>query len=329
MSFWDESSDILCKGRRKKVKKVKKPTGAHETTEVKMTPAEGIRVSRQKVGSTFTPTTGHDAGTQFKILPPRPWEGKKGGKKAWEAKQGMSEVERGRMGFHIKPDAKMGYRTPSSKKTVKRSRELASDLKSGSRPTSRQVKEQYEEASPSPLRELGNLGSSESWAKYPLGIPDTGAGQAKFRNAVKSDLADRQHRFRSKLAAGGWRGLIKPPSELSQKGKVMKQMLDRLPSGKRKEIMDTYNASRIVGMVYSDQPKLAGLYGRFQTPDAYKKFGGFYFNPTVLEVARHEQVHGKTARGITPSRGAGEPGRPDPKFTRHGFLRESRPSPSQ
>jgi hypothetical protein len=299
MSFWDESSDILCKGPPKgRKKKVFLP---RPDKSKKLAPRERKAVSKQEAGSTFTPETGHDAGRTFRVVSStsKPVEGIKDKK----VRESMGfKAPKGTMGYKTPPSTRRGRRVRIGKirekaqaltrpvsLSGKRVKESVSDIDARTRPTSSQVKEQYEEASPGfGWGDLFNF-TGQSSTPYPKGIPDLGGGQAKFRNAVKANLLDRQHRFKEKLNLTRLMFGSEVSPGLSQKGKIMKQMLDRLPARKRAEIMDTYSKKRLIDMARSDQPQLAGLFTRFQTPDAYKKLGGFYFNPTVLEVARHER----------------------------------------
>lgn len=265
MSYWDDSSDILQKGKGGNKRLFPKPSRKNPNPIPQ--------------GATeYTPKTGEFQGVTHKVVDNTPLNTK--GATGLDKKEQKSHV------WFKPPGGKMSYqRGPSARESRRIAKDRGLDV-SGS-PTSAQVKKQHEKDSPSAWREFGDLtqvfGDGKS-TPYGNPIPERNKAGAAFRENVRKDLLSRQTRLQQNIenVRSRWNN---SGGKLSSGAQVFKKMIERLPKKAQKQIMDTYRFDRIEKLKGKEGLQLAGLPTRFQNPAQYKKLAGFYYNPHGLEYA--------------------------------------------
>lgn len=276
MSYWDDSSDILQKGKEDPKRVFPKPSAKNPSPV-------------PTGATTHTPDTGQYAGVEHTIVnnTPSNTPGATGLSKQEQKSHVWFKPPRGKMGYKKGPTGSVRRAAiddvPGSE--VDGSRADAVRVKPNV--TADEVKKQHEKDQPSAWREFGDLkqvfGSGKS-TPHSRPIPSTNSGGGAFRTNIKSDLGKRQNTLRARMSSIDSK-FAKNNGVLSSSGQTFKKLIERLPPRKQKEIMDTYSIPRMSALSQSDKFQLPGLPTRFQTPKDYKKKAGFYYNPSGYEYA--------------------------------------------
>jgi hypothetical protein len=276
MSYWDDSSDILQKGKEGPERVFPKPSKKNPNPI-----PEGA--------TEFTPEKGQYAGVSHKVVPSPPTKTK--------GDSGLSTKEQKSHVWFKPPRGNMSYKKPP---TVAAQRKDAKRDNRSLNLTPEQVKEKHEENSPSAWREFGDLtqvfGSGKP-SPYKNPIPSQNTSGEAFRKEVGADLLSRQKRLQQNMKKVSER-YQNSGGRLSSGAQVFKQMIERLPPKAQKEIMDTYSPARMmklrsgggVGAIFGDKLgakglQLKGLPSRFKNKEQYKKLAGFYYNPNGFEYS--------------------------------------------
>ena len=290
MSYWDDSSDILQKGKENPNRVFPKPSKKNPSPV-----PEGAK--------TYTPATGQYGGVEHTIVnnTPSKTPGATGLSKQEQESQVYLTPPRGRMSYVKGPTGSVRRAAVDGKTGPEIDGSRADAVRVKPNVTADEVKTQHEKDRPSAFREVqfSHLWGGGKDTPHSRPIPSTNSKGGAFRTNIKSDLGKRQNTLRARMNSIDSK-FAKNNGVLSSSGQTFKKLIERLSPSKQREIMATYSAPRMRALSRSDKFQLAGLPTRFQGPKDYKKNAGFYYNPNGYEYAlslqkdRSRDLHGAT-----------------------------------